>query len=80
MNFIGSLTLFDKEIKRFFKVYQQTIVAPAFTSLLFLLVINVAIEDRKLIFNYIDFFGARINYYGNDAKCFCKYLIITTLV
>ena len=46
VNWIGSLTLFRKETKRFFKVYQQTILAPAFTSLLFFLVISIAIEDR----------------------------------
>ena len=56
MSFIGSVTLFNKEVKRFLKVYQQTIVAPAFTSLLFLLVINVALEERTSYeLNYIDF-------------------------
>ena len=50
VNWVGSFTLFRKEIKRFFKVYQQTILAPAFTSLLFFLVISIAIEDRV---NYI---------------------------
>ena len=35
VNWVGSVTLFRKEIKRFLKVYQQTILAPAFTSLLF---------------------------------------------
>ena len=74
LNLIGPITLFKKEVTRFLKVYQQTIVAPAFTSLLFLLVINVAIEDRiNAKFNYIDFFGSRSNYNGNDAKLFCKH-------
>ena len=73
MNFTGSLTLFDKEIKRFFKVYQQTIVAPAFTSLLFLLVINVAIEDRTTYkFNYIDFLGPGLIIMGVMQNAFAN--------
>ena len=56
VNWVGSFTLFRKEIKRFFKVYQQTILAPAFTSLLFFLVISIALEDRvNYITNYKSF-------------------------
>ncbi len=56
INWIGVNTLFQKEIKRFFKVYQQTILAPAFTTLLFFLVINIAIEERiSSNFNYMKF-------------------------
>ena len=47
---------FTKETKRFCKVYQQTILAPAFTSLLFFLVISIAIGSRvNYEFNYINF-------------------------
>ena len=73
LNLIGSTTLFNKEVKRFFKVYQQTIVAPAFTSLLFLLVINVAIEDRtdyKL--NYIDFLAPGLIIMGMMQNAFAN--------
>ena len=56
INWIGVYTLFSKEIKRFCKVYQQTILAPAFTSLLFFLVISIAIGSRvNYEFNYINF-------------------------
>ena len=56
VNWVGFYTLFRKETKRFFKVYQQTILAPAFTSLLFFLVIAIAIEDRvNYITNYKNF-------------------------
>ena len=73
MNLIGSITLFDKEVKRFFKVYQQTIVAPAFTSLLFLLVINVAIEDRvNYKFNYIDFLAPGLIIMGMMQNAFAN--------
>lgn len=73
MSFIGSFTLFIKEVKRFLKVYQQTIVAPAFTSLLFLLVINVAIEDRtNYKFNYIDFLAPGLIIMGMMQNAFAN--------
>ena len=73
MSFIGSSTLFIKEVKRFLKVYQQTIVAPAFTSLLFLLVINVAIEDRtNYKFNYIDFLAPGLIIMGMMQNSFAN--------
>ena len=46
VNWIGVFTLFAKETKRFCKVYQQTILAPAFTALLFFLVISIAFSSR----------------------------------
>ena len=56
INWIGVYTLFTKETKRFCKVYQQTILAPAFTSLLFFFVISIAIGSRvNYEFNYINF-------------------------
>ena len=56
INWIGIYTLFSKETKRFCKVYQQTILAPAFTSLLFFLVISIAIGSKvNYDFNYTDF-------------------------
>ena len=73
MSFIGSFTLFIKEVKRFLKVYLQTIVAPAFTSLLFLLVINVAIEDRtNYKFNYIDFLAPGLIIMGMMQNAFAN--------
>ena len=73
MSIIGSVTLFKKEVTRFLKVYQQTIVAPAFTSLLFLLVINVAIEDRtNYKFNYIDFLAPGLIIMGMMQNSFAN--------
>ena len=43
VNWIGLFTLTKRETKRFLKVFQQTILAPAFTSLIFLLVISLAL-------------------------------------
>lgn len=59
INWIGLLTLFTKECKRFLKVYQQTILAPAFTSLLFFFVINIAMEGRlENDLNYMEFLAS----------------------
>lgn len=42
-NIIGVRTLFTKEIRRFIKVYHQTLLAPVVNSMLFLAVFNLAI-------------------------------------
>lgn len=42
VNWIGFWTLFLKEVRRFVKVYMQTIVAPVSTALLFYVVFSVA--------------------------------------
>ncbi len=56
INWLGAFTLFFKENKRFFKVYQQTVLAPAFTTLLFFLVINIAIKERiDYQYDYMNF-------------------------
>jgi len=46
INIIGAYTLYCKEVKRFIKVYNQTLFAPVVTALLFLAVFNLAIGDR----------------------------------
>lgn len=43
MNYIGTYTLFKKEVWRFLKVYNQTLLAPVVTSLLFLAVFQLSI-------------------------------------
>lgn len=43
MNILGTWTLFKKECWRFLKVYNQTLVAPVITSLLFLAVFHLAV-------------------------------------
>lgn len=42
MNFIGTLTLCKREIWRFLKVWNQTVVAPMVTTLLFLAILTLA--------------------------------------
>ena len=67
VNWIGVYTLFAKETKRFCKVYQQTILAPAFTALLFFLVISIA-------------FNSRMNYEANYINFLAPGLIIMTMM
>jgi ABC-2 type transport system permease protein len=43
MNLIGTLTLCKREIWRFLKVWNQTLIAPVITSLLFLAILTLAL-------------------------------------
>ena len=44
INRIGLWTLYVKEVKRFFKVWTQTIIAPAITTLIFLAIFALALD------------------------------------
>ena len=46
-NRIGFQTLLGKEVRRFLKVYQQTLMAPAGTALLFMAVFTLALGGRR---------------------------------
>ncbi|PIR37557.1 MAG: multidrug ABC transporter permease [Alphaproteobacteria bacterium CG11_big_fil_rev_8_21_14_0_20_39_49] len=45
-NFLGAYSLFSKEVRRFLKVYNQTLIIPVITSLLFLAVFSLALGGR----------------------------------
>ena len=47
INWVGTYTLYIKETLRFLSVFGQTIVGPIVTSLLFLLVISLAIGETR---------------------------------
>ena len=47
-NWYGFYTLYTKEVKRFFNVFAQTIIAPAITTLLFYMIFTISI-DRKYL-------------------------------
>jgi ABC-2 type transport system permease protein len=51
VNFVGLYALYMKELRRFLKVQTQTIWAPAFTTLLFLVIFTVALgrEGREVL-------------------------------
>ncbi|MCE3233342.1 MAG: multidrug transporter permease [Rickettsiaceae bacterium] len=46
LNTLGTYYLYLKEVRRFLKVYNQTLIIPVVTSLLFLAVFNLALGDR----------------------------------
>ena len=53
VNWIGLWTLYKKEVLRFVKVLIQTVISPLVTSLLFLLVLSLAIgNDRGNVLGY----------------------------
>ena len=54
-NTVGFLTLLGKEVRRFLKVYQQTLMAPAATALLFMLVFTLALGERRGDVNGLSF-------------------------
>jgi len=53
VNWIGFWTLYEKEVLRFLKVVVQTVISPLVTSLLFLLVLSLAIgNDRSEVLGF----------------------------
>ena len=58
VNWIGLWTLYKKEVLRFLKVVIQTVISPLVTSLLFLIVLSLAIGNERsevLGFPFIQF-------------------------
>lgn len=47
VNFLGLYTLYKRECWRFFKVWNQTVLAPVVTGLLFLAVLTLAMGDKS---------------------------------
>lgn len=57
-NWLGLGTLYAKEVRRFLKVYTQTLLAPVVTTLLFLAIFALALggRDRQIAgLDYVDF-------------------------
>jgi len=54
-NLIGFRTLYFKEVNRFLKVYNQTLLAPMVTSLLFLAVFKLAMGDNIRMIGAVPF-------------------------
>lgn len=55
INWIGTWTLYKKEVHRFIKVYNQTLFAPVITSLLFLAVFSLAMGGHVQHINHVAF-------------------------
>ena len=52
VNWTGAITLYMKEVKRFWKVGMQTLAAPVLNALLYLLIFAVALRGRALVDGY----------------------------
>jgi len=55
-NLLGAWTLFTREVRRFFKVKMQTIVTPALTAMLYLVIFRYAMGDRQVPGMDVDYF------------------------
>ena len=55
INTIGVATLYRREVQRFMAIALQTLVAPVITSMLFLLVFSMAIDNRSNLSGGVDF-------------------------
>ncbi|MDQ6967382.1 MAG: ABC transporter permease [Mariprofundaceae bacterium] len=56
-NVIGTWTLFQRESRRFLRVKMQTIVAPALTAILYLIVFRYAMGERQVPGLDVDYFS-----------------------
>jgi len=56
INWIGMWTLFQRESRRFLRVKMQTIVAPALTAVLYLIIFRYAMGDRQVPGLDVDYF------------------------
>ena len=78
INWIGAFTLYQKEVLRFLVVWIQTIFSPLISSLLFLLVLTVAIGSERgevLGVSFIEFFSARFNSYASYPTSIFSFII-----
>ena len=55
MNWIATYTLLGKEVKRWRKVWMQTVLAPVVTALLYVLVFGHVLEGRLEVFDGISY-------------------------
>ncbi len=55
INWVGLVTLYQREVQRFMKIAMQTLLAPVITSVLFLMVFSVAVGERANFAGDIDF-------------------------
>ncbi|MDQ6988306.1 MAG: ABC transporter permease [Mariprofundaceae bacterium] len=57
MNWYGCWTLFSRETRRFLKVNMQTVIAPALTAVMYLIVFRYAMGDRQVPGLDVDYFN-----------------------
>ena len=75
INYVGWWTLYTKEVRRFLKVYMQTIVAPVVTTLLFYTVFSVALGGQGRMIgglSYITFLAPGLIMMGMAQNAFAN--------
>ena len=90
VNWVGLKTLYMKEVRRFFKVQMQTIWAPAITTLLFLIIFDVALgrQGRTVLgTNFASFvapglivMGMMQNAFANSSFSFLSGKVMGTII
>jgi ABC-2 type transport system permease protein len=55
MNWAGTWTLFYKEVRRFWSVFIQTVLAPVVTTLLYLLIFGHVLDEGGVQFDNLDY-------------------------
>ncbi len=86
VNWYGAYTLATREIKRFLRVYNQTLLTPAVSALMFLSLFTLAVGSRRHEVNgikFIDFMGYGLivmsivqNSFANSSSSFIMSKII----
>lgn len=89
-NLYGTWTLYLKEVKRFIKVYNQTLIAPLVTSLLFLAIFSLSIGDHvKNVGNvpFVQFVASGLiimaivqNAFANTSSAFIMGKVLGTII
>lgn len=90
MNVLGAYTLYIKEVRRFLKVYNQTLLAPVVTALLFLAVFDLAIGDSVKTVGDLPFqffmtaglimMSAMQNAFANTSSSFTMGKVLGTII
>ena len=79
VNWIGFWTLYKKEVLRFLVVVIQTVISPLVTSLLFLLVLSLAIGNDKgevLGVSFIIFLACCMTCYASHTTGFFSFFFL----
>jgi ABC-2 type transport system permease protein len=66
INWYGAYSLTLREVKRFIRVYNQTLITPAISALIFLAVFALAVGDRKHDINGVKFINFMGFYFSRD--------------
>jgi ABC-2 type transport system permease protein len=90
INYIGTQSLYLKEVRRFIKVYNQTLIIPVVTALLFLAVFNLALGQNAHSVGNLPFhqfmipglvmMGVMQNAFANTSSSFTMGKVMGTII